>query len=140
MLAEDIGLLIKRVQHRHHRGLDSALAPLGVTFIQWNALREIARNPRTPQRHLAELTFNSDQAFGTLCTRLENAGWITRAPGPSRALFLSLTASGEKLRRAGQRSFTKVIERSFVALNSKEQAYLHALLTKLSTTHDDVKH
>jgi hypothetical protein len=34
MLAEDIGLLIKRAQYRHHRGLDEAFASLGITFFR----------------------------------------------------------------------------------------------------------
>lgn len=131
MSSEEIGHLIKRAQHRHHRAMDVALMPLGISFVQWNALREIARHPETPQRRLAELTFNSDQAFGTLCTRLEDAGWITRRPGPSRALHLSLTASGETLRRAGQKLFGEVLEKSFAALNAKEASGLQALLTKL---------
>ena len=131
MMAEDIGLLIKRAQYRHHRGSDAALAPLGISFVQWNALREIARHPSTPQRRLAELTFNSDQAFGTLCTRLEDAGWITRSPGPARALFLSLTREGERLRQAGQKRFTEVLEDSFARLNARERSTLHSLMTKL---------
>ncbi len=67
---EPLGLLIKTVQHRHHRTLDAKLAPLGVSLVQWSALREIDRHPGVSMHRLAELTFNSDQAFGTLATRL----------------------------------------------------------------------
>jgi hypothetical protein len=37
-------------------------------LVQWNALREIERNPGCSQHRLAERTFNSDQAFGSLLT------------------------------------------------------------------------
>src|SRR5579859_1946204 len=45
---EQLGWLVKRLQHRHHRVLDENLTPLGVSLVQWNALREIDRNPGAP--------------------------------------------------------------------------------------------
>ena len=60
---EPLALLIKQAQHRHHQALDTALTPLGISLVQWNALREIHRHPDSSQHRLAELTFNSDQLF-----------------------------------------------------------------------------
>ena len=72
---EPLALLIKRAQHRQNRMMAASLEPLGVSLAQWNALREIDRNPGAPLRRLAEASFNSDQAIGTLA----HSGWSASA-------------------------------------------------------------
>src|SRR5271154_3192007 len=94
---EHLGWLIKRIQHGHHRDLDARLAALGASLVQWNALREIERNPGSSQHQLAEHTFNSDQAFGTLTNRLLARGWVDRDRGLGRTTLLRLTAKGRAL-------------------------------------------
>ena len=122
---------MKRVQHGHHRALDKGLAPLGLSLIQWNALREIARNPGCSQRQLAEHTFNSDQALGTLVTRLLAAGLVHRQPGKGRASLHTLTAKGEGLLRDGQKVMSAVVGASFAPLSNRERQELSRLLTKV---------
>src|ERR1700677_4033516 len=109
---ERLGWLIKRVQHGHHRDLDKRLAPLGVSLVQWNALREIEQNPSSSQHHLAEKTFNSDQAFGTLLKRLQACGLIETQPGAGRANVQTLTAKGRELLNSGQKILSDVTQRS----------------------------
>lgn len=128
---EHLGWLVKRVQHGHHRALDRRLASLGLTLVQWNALREIARNPGRSQHHLAEQTFNSDQAFGTLLTRLQAAGLIERLPGKGRAAVQALTPKGSELLHQGQAILSDVTKRSFDPLTADEQAALTRLLAKI---------
>ena len=131
MSIETIALLVKRVQHRHHRWMDAALAALDLSLVQWNALREIHRNPAASMHQLSELTFNSDQAFGTLTTRLLRAGLIERIPGPGRVTHHRLTAKGEALYGKGNGLVREVLERSFAPLDAQECETLGALLTKL---------
>lgn len=128
---EKLGLLIKRVQDRNHRLLDAALEPLGVSLIQWNALREIERNPASSQHRLAQLTFNSDQAFGTLTTRLLQRGLIERQQGSGRALVLQLTALGRSLYLQGAEIHSRVAAVSFASLDGSERDKLSELLTRL---------
>jgi DNA-binding MarR family transcriptional regulator len=130
---EDVALSIKKVQARHHRALDRRLSPLGVTLVQWNALREIGRNPGVSAHALAELTFNSDQAFGALATRLIRQGFVLREPGIGRAIVHRLTPKGAKLRDAGQEVLLEVLKQSFAQLSVAERQHLQALLTKLLT-------
>ena len=130
-VSEQLGWLVKRVQHSNHRALDTRLGSLGVSLVQWNALREIDRNPGRSQHHLAEQTFNSDQAFGALLNRLQAAGLIERRPGPGRAAAQRLTQKGEQLLRAGQKVMSEVTERSFAPLTDQEQAELARLLAKV---------
>jgi DNA-binding MarR family transcriptional regulator len=126
-----LGWLIKRVQHGHHRALDTNLAELGITLVQWNALREIERNPGASQHDLAEVTFNSDQAFGTLVTRLKSHGLVERRPGRGRALLLRLTSKGQTLLNDGQEVMTRVLTQSFGPLRQEERAQLWRLLAKI---------
>ena len=126
-----IGLAVKRLQHRHHRGGDAALAALGITLVQWDALRHIAENPGASLHDLAQLTFQSDQAFGTLATRMVDRGLIERLGGPGRAVRHRLTERGDRLRVEGQRVVEGVLTESLSPLNADELAQLDGLLRKL---------
>ena len=128
---ELLGWLIKRVQHGHHHELDKRLAPLGVSLVQWNALREIERNPGCSQHSLAEKTFNSDQAFGTLLKRLHAAGLIESRQGLGRANIQTLTEKGRNLLSGGQKVMANVAQESFIALDDAERDELARLLRKV---------
>jgi DNA-binding MarR family transcriptional regulator len=128
---EDLGLLIKRAQHRHHRRIDAGLATVGISLVQWNALREIARNPDASMHRLAELSFNSDQAFGTLTIRLMRSGLIERFQGPGRVTHHRLTPQGADLLREGRKHVTKLLAKSFASLDEEERDTLGRLLAKL---------
>ena len=128
---ERLGLLVKELQHRHHRALDARLTPLGVSLVQWNALREIARHPGSSQHRLAEITFNSDQAFGTLLTRLLRLGLVVRQTGAGHSTLHHLTAKGETLLHQGHTLVLEVLAQSFAPLSGDECAMLGGLLAKL---------
>src|SRR3954447_9966142 len=117
-----IGLAVKRLQHRHHRGGDAALAALGLTLVQWDALRHIAENPGASLHDLARLTFQSDQAFGALAGRMVDRGLIERVRGPGRAVRHRLTERGDALRQEGQALVEGVLAASFSALTPAELA------------------
>jgi DNA-binding MarR family transcriptional regulator len=134
MVPEELGHLIKMVQHRHHRSLDTELAKIGISLVQWNALREIARNPGASMHRLSELTFNSDQAFGTLAARLLKMGLIDRQENVGRKLSHVLTERGQTLFRQGEAIHRNVIERSFSALSQDERATLCQLLSRIAST------
>jgi DNA-binding MarR family transcriptional regulator len=128
---EDLGQAIKRLQYRHHRTLDARLSPLGVTLVQWDALRAISRHPNVSGHRLAQLTFQSDQSFGALASRLEARGWIERLNGPGKAIRHRLTPSGEALLHEGQSVFQEVASQSFSPLSPTERETLYDLLTRL---------
>src|SRR5205807_3302613 len=106
---EDLALAVKRLQHRHHRTLDARLAPLGTTLVQWDALRAISRHPNASSHRLAQLTFQTDQSFGTLAGRLVARGLIDRIAGPGRALRHRLTPAGEVLLNEGHSVVNEVL-------------------------------
>jgi DNA-binding MarR family transcriptional regulator len=125
------GLSVKRLQMRHHRALNAGLAPLGVSLVQWDALRHLDENPGASLHDLALLTFQSDQAFGTLAGRMIQRGLIQRVPGPGRAVRHRLTEKGSSLRSQGDAIYARVIQESFAALTPAELATLDSLLARV---------
>jgi len=126
--APEVSLTVKRVQHRHHRALTSALADLGVSLVQWDTLRHLHQNPDASLHDLAQLTFQTDQSFGTLAARMVERGLIERVPAPGRAIRHRITAKGEAIRSEGEQRVTAVVERSFAGLSPHQVEQLGALL------------
>ncbi|TDO52937.1 DNA-binding MarR family transcriptional regulator [Kribbella sp. VKM Ac-2571] len=124
----DVALAVKRLQHRHHRALSRALAPLGLSLVQWDTLRHLHREPDASLHDLAVLTFQTDQSFGSLATRMAERGLIERIPGPGRAVKHRLTAKGEQLRAEGQAAVNDVFKSSFHNLSAAQLQQLGDLL------------
>ena len=124
----DVALAVKRLQHRHHRALSRALAPLGLSLVQWDTLRHLHRQPDASLHDLAVLTFQTDQSFGSLAARMTDRGLIERVPGPGRAVRHRLTEEGARLRAAGQHAVNVVFKSSFRALSAAELNQLGELL------------
>jgi DNA-binding MarR family transcriptional regulator len=129
-----MGLMVKRLQMRHHNAANSALSELGVTVVQWDALRHLHENPDASLHALAQLTFQTDQSFGALATRMESRGLIERVPGRGRAVRHRLTAEGERVRQAGGEVMEHVLSESFSPLSAAQQQTLEKLLRKLLAT------
>jgi len=125
---QEVGLLVKRLQHRHHRAMTAALADLGVSLVQWDTLRHLHENPGASLHDLAQLTFQTDQAFGTLATRMADRGLIEREPGPGRAIRHRVTAKGERIRVEGGRRAAEVLARTLGGLAAGQLDQLGDLL------------
>jgi DNA-binding MarR family transcriptional regulator len=131
---EDLALAVKRVQHRHHRAFTAALADLGVSLVQWDTLRHLRHHPQASLHQLAELTFQTDQSFGTLAARMVERGLLERVDGPGRAVRHRITAKGEQIRAEGERRIRDVRRRSFARLSAAQIDQLaHLLDTVLAT-------
>ncbi|MER5462253.1 MarR family winged helix-turn-helix transcriptional regulator [Streptomyces sp. NPDC002668] len=128
---QDLGLAVKRLQHRHHRTLDALLGEQGTTLVQWDALRAIHRHPDSTSHELALLTFQSDQSFGTLAKRLLALGLIERTAGPGRAIRHRLNPAGEAVLDNGRAVVDRVLAESFAPLSPQERDLLHSLLMRL---------
>ena len=126
----DVSLAVKRLQYRHHRALSRALAPLGLSLVQWDTLRHLHRRPDASLHELAVLTFQTDQSFGSLATRMAERGLIERVPGPGRAVRHRLTEEGARLRAEGQDVVDGVVESSFRDLSEAQLDQLGELLDR----------
>jgi DNA-binding MarR family transcriptional regulator len=125
---DEVALSIKRVQHRHHRALTAALADLDISLVQWDTLRHLHQQPDASLHDLAQLTFQTDQSFGTLAARMVERGLIERVPAPGRAIRHRITEKGEAVRREGARRVSGVVRRSLAALGPEQLDHLGTLL------------
>lgn len=128
---QEIGLSVKRLQMRHHRAANEALAELGITIVQWDALRHLHQNRNASLHDLAHLTFQTDQSFGTLAARMSDRGLIERVRGPGRAVKHRLTAKGDQVRAAGAAVMDRVLAHSFSTLSEAELEEFGTLLRRL---------
>ncbi len=131
-LLETLGLAIKQIQYRHHRALDTSLATVGTTLAQWDALRAIDRHPGASAHDVAVRTFQSDQAFGTLASRLIAQHLIERRPGRGRRIEHHLTEAGAAMLKAGQPLVQDLLTASFAGLSETERTKLLGLLGKIT--------
>ncbi|MHC3470492.1 MarR family winged helix-turn-helix transcriptional regulator [Streptomyces sp. 7R007] len=127
-----LGRAVKQAQYRQHRALDSALASVGTTLAQWDALRAISRTPGASARELATATFQTEQSFGTLATRLSTQGLIDRRPGRGRRIEHHLTPAGKRVLEAGHEVADGVLGECFGGLGAGERAMLLSLLDRLN--------
>ncbi|GIL27702.1 MarR family winged helix-turn-helix transcriptional regulator [Actinocatenispora comari] len=127
----ELALGVKRLQVRHHRAIDTRLAPLGLSLAQWDVLRHLHRHPDASLHDLARLTFQTDQSMGTLAGRMATRGLIERVTGPGRAVRHRITAEGDRLRTAAQYEVDRVLGESFGPLDESDRATLGDLLSRL---------
>ena len=130
----ELGLAVKRLQVKNHRAATEELRQLDVTLVQWDALRHLHAHPGASQHDLAVLTFQTDQAFGTLAVRLEARGLIRRLTGPGRAIRSELTPEGERVFAEGLILMERVGRRSFRPLAPDERDALSGMLERLLAT------
>ncbi|MER6422698.1 MarR family winged helix-turn-helix transcriptional regulator [Streptomyces sp. NPDC001137] len=127
-----LGRAVKQAQYRQHRALDSALAAVGSTLAQWDALRAISRTPGASARELAAATFQTEQAFGTLVGRLTAQDLVERRPGRGRRMEHHLTPAGERVLKAGHKVAEKVLAECFAPLSDPDRVTLLELLERLN--------
>lgn len=78
-----LGFLIGDVTRLYRREFDRRAAHLGLTRVQWRALRRIERVEGLTQIALAEDLELAPIAVGRVLDRLEKAGFIERRPDPA---------------------------------------------------------
>lgn len=129
---EVLGQTIKRAQYRNHRTMDAALQDVGISLVQWDALRAIERMPHASGHDLAVATFQSDQSFGTLANRLLARGLITRSAGRGRRLEHALTDAGRAALQDGYQVASGVLDELFAPLDEDRRAALLEALQALT--------
>lgn len=97
---QQFGRLLKRVHQLWHQVINERLRPRGVSHSQWRVVLEVSRNeaPMTQSALAAELGVESPTMV-RLLDRLEDKGWIARAPCPTdrRARYVELTPRARRL-------------------------------------------
>lgn len=126
-----LGRAIKQAQYKLHRSVDTRLALIGTTIVQWDALRAIENRPGASAHTLALATFQSDQAFGTLANRLEAQGLIERRAGHGRRIEHHLTPAGKETLDAGIAIVEEVVGGVFEGFSAQERTTLLELVMRV---------
>lgn len=129
---ETLGQLVKRAQYRNHRTMDAALRDVGVSLVQWDALRAVDRMPSASGHDLAVATFQSDQAFGTLANRLVGRGLVVRTAGRGRRIEHTLTDEGRAALAGGHAVAVDVLDGLFEPLTEDDRETLARVLRTLT--------
>lgn len=114
---EQVGVLLKSLQHTLRQRIDEALRKEGVdlSFAHFGALFGLHFEPGITGAQLARRAVVSAQTMNSVLRRLEFEGHIERRPHPDsrRADSWSLTENGfaelERARRVGKTVFTKML-------------------------------
>ncbi|MFJ5231416.1 MarR family winged helix-turn-helix transcriptional regulator [Kitasatospora sp. NPDC088391] len=95
-------------------------------------MRAVGRRSGASARELAAVTFQTEQSFGTLATRLAAQGLIDRSPGRGRRIEHRLTPAGERILAAGEQVADEVLAAHFAPLPADDRATLLRLLDSLT--------
>lgn len=139
---EALGLLITGLSKSWREELDRRLRPLGLTRVQWQALRSLSRAGGTlVQRELSELLEIGAPATVALVDRLERDGLATRSavPGDRRRNAVVLTAKARRLLTTIEATAGELRREVMSGLTRDEINTLCALLAKARQRIDAVR-
>jgi MarR family transcriptional regulator for hemolysin len=131
-ITSTLGFLIGDVTRLYRREFDRRVAHLGLTRVQWRALRRIERVEGLTQVALAEDLELAPIAVGRVLDRLEKAGFIERRPDPAdRRCWRLHLAPGSAMVMAGvDRIASELREEVFAGIDMDSlQATEHVLAT-----------
>lgn len=95
---ETVGYMLKRAQHAMRQHMDRQLKELGLSTPQFTVLASLELEPGASNAHLARLAFVTPQTMQVMLVKLEQLGFIKRAPdaGHGRIQRTILTSLGKK--------------------------------------------
>jgi MarR family transcriptional regulator, transcriptional regulator for hemolysin len=115
-LTRNPGYLLQDVARLLRVAFDRRVRHLGLTRAQWFVLAHLYRDDGRTQRALADELDMEPAPLGRLIDRLEESGWVRRAPAPGdrRAKLVFLTEKilplVEELRTAAERLYADAFE------------------------------
>jgi DNA-binding MarR family transcriptional regulator len=135
IMEQEMGYLLKKVQHALHLCLDKELAEHSLTMAQFSALRALHLKPNSSNAELARDSFVTPQTMIKILQGLEQAGLITRQPHQHnrRVITAQLTSAGEEKFVAGEDVVSTIETRMTKGLSVEDQ---HALSFMLSSCYD----
>lgn len=115
--------------------LDDALAPVGISAVQWSALKALVQaKGQLPLGQLAERLACVKSNATRLIDRLEAEQLVRRVPDPEdrRSIHAELTAKGQEVYEAGLQVVRDFEQRLLAGYTQEEHLLLSRLLTQLS--------
>ena len=133
------GLMLWRVTNAWQAASRAALAPFGLTHVQFVLLASLtwlATDPPVTQRDLADHAHTDPMMTSQVLRALEAKGLIRRArhPADGRARALTVTTQGAALANAANAAVEDA-DRTFFASLANEQPHFIAMLQRLTPSH-----
>jgi DNA-binding MarR family transcriptional regulator len=129
----EIGYVIKRLQHDLRKALDSVLARHQLSMAQYSVLYQVSRHPAVSSAELGRLSFVTPQTTIRIVQNLERHGLLARSRSSraSRVLETRLTRKGRGALRVAQRSVDGVSSRMLAGVPERELAMFSALMDQM---------
>jgi DNA-binding MarR family transcriptional regulator len=129
-LEDDLGFLIARTYRAMRRALMARLAPLGITYPQFQVLNALCQEDNVSQIALAGRVNMDKTSLARMLDRMERAGLIRRSvdPANSRANIVALTRKGQRLQAQALPLRRVVLNQAGQGLGEKEVAELKRCL------------
>lgn len=130
---ESLHYLLMRAHTRMHRRIRARAAELGLTSGQPKILEYLLECGESNQKAIADYCEIEQATVGSLLTRMEAAGLVTRAQhqGNRRSLYVALTPAGRAAAERMERVFAHEEARVCAGLTAEEQVQLRRLLDRL---------
>lgn len=120
-LSYDAGYLLWQLHHHMHRSVEAALTELRLTLPQFAALTHLYGEPGLSSADLARLLHLTPQAVSLLISRLEGAGYVTRAAAKvGRSQPLKVTAAGRRALASAKPAVASASRKVFGPLDADE--------------------
>jgi MarR family transcriptional regulator, lower aerobic nicotinate degradation pathway regulator len=129
------GYLIRRAHQTSMAVFAEELGGYEVTALQFAIMQTLVDEPGADQITVAQRVALDAATAGSVIIRLEERGWLRRAPSATdkRRKLLWLTAEGEKFALEMKKPARKVQQRLLAALTEAEQAHFLQMLKKISS-------
>ncbi|MGB8213918.1 MAG: MarR family transcriptional regulator [Anaerolineales bacterium] len=130
-MEEEMGYLLKKVQHALHLRLDKELAEYSLTMAQFGALRTLEEKPNASNADLARGSFVTPQTMIKILQGLEQAGYVKRQPHPynKRVITTQLTPAGVKKLAAGDEVVRRIEAQMLMHLTLDDQRAFRLMLS-----------
>ncbi|MFE1197358.1 MarR family winged helix-turn-helix transcriptional regulator [Streptomyces olivaceoviridis] len=127
----DVGLRFLTVAHQVRTAVDQHMAAAGLSLARTKLLRLLARRGALHQAELAEALGQAPRSVTQAVEALERLRLVTRAPDPvdRRRKTVTLTEQGHAALAAGEQAGTRILQRIFGALDTRQLTRLEQLLT-----------
>lgn len=128
-----VGYWLCTSAHAMQRALNEELAPLGITFRQWQVLAWLAIEGGLAQNELAERMQIEPATLVTVLDRMEQPDWIRRSPCPGdrRKKLVRATTKAEPIWNASKSCAQRVREQAVKDFSPQEREQLLSLLRRL---------
>lgn len=127
----EITLLLRRAQLRKQTACELELAKWEMTLPQWGMLNAVATHPDSSTHALALLTGQSDQAAGSVVTRLEQRGFVERRNVRGKAILHQATSEGIEMLGHCDQVVAQTMRRALSGFSDHEVHELRDLLDRL---------